>query len=352
MNSKKLQNFSFLALLLGATAVFLWMLSPYLMPVFWAIVIAIIFHPIYKWLVKITKGLKSISSAATILIAITVITVPLITVSGLVVKESLSIYQSVSNGITDKVVEDLIFRINGHLPGDVDVLFIEAKVRESATYIASVVGSSILQYSHVTFSFLIKLIITLYLLFFMFKYDKVILNKTLEYMPINEKHLKTLFDRFYNTTQAIMRGTITIAILQGTLGGLILWMVGIPAPVLWGVVMTVLSVIPAVGPSFVMIPSGIILILSGSVLPGILVICVGMALVALVDEFLRPILIGRQSKIPDAFVLLATLGGIATFGVSGFVIGPILAAFCLSLWKIFSEEYKENEKSKKIVKAG
>lgn len=343
MTSKQLQNSFFLVVLFGTTGVFLWMLGSYLLPVFWALVIAITFFPLYSWLLKILRS-RSIASVLTILITIAVIAIPLATVSGLVVRESFTIYQSVVSGVTDNMVEDLVEKINGRLPIDINIQQLENQVRQSAATLISAVASSLVQYSHFTLGFVAKIAITLYLLFFMFKYNRDLLKKTVEYLPMDEKYLRMLFERFISTTQAIMQGTMTIAVLQGTLGGLILWMVGIPAPALWGVVMTILSIIPAVGPSFVMIPSGIFLILSGSVWEGALVIGVGMALVALVDEFLRPILVGRKAKIPDAFVLLATIGGITTFGITGFIIGPVLAAFCLSLWAIFSEKYRGGEK--------
>lgn len=339
MTSTQLQNTFFLVVLFGATALFLWMLGSYLFPVFWAIVIAITFFPIYKWLLKLLGGRRNIASLLAVLITITAIIVPLITVSGLVLRESFSIYQSISSGVTDQTIAGTVNNLNGWLPIDADINYVENQVREYATATAEAITGSLVQYSQLTLEFMIKIAITLYLLFFMFKYNREILGKTVEYLPMDEKYLQMLFERFSSTTGAIMQGTMTIAILQGVIGGLVLWMAGIPAPALWGVVITILSIIPAAGPSFVMIPAGVILILSGSVWQGALVIGTGLTLVALVDDFLRPILVGRKAKIPDAFVLLATFGGLATFGITGFVIGPVVAAFCLSLWAIFSQKY-------------
>jgi predicted PurR-regulated permease PerM len=148
-----------------------------------------------------------------------------------------------------------------------------------------------------------------------------------------------LFERFTTTTRAVAKGTVAIAILQGALGGIAFAIAGVSAPTLWGVAMTFMAVIPAIGPGIIWLPAGIILLLTGSIWQGVFILIVGGLLVSLIDNLLRPILIGRETKMPDALILLATLGGLATFGISGFIVGPIIAAFFLSLWSIFEEKY-------------
>lgn len=340
MTSAQLQNVFFLAVLFCTTGLFLWMLGSYLFPVLWAVIITVVFYPVYAWLFRILKN-ESAASVLTIAVAALVIVVPIIFVGGLVIRESLGLYQSVQNGITDETMDGFIARIDSVLPVTIDWEQAEARAREGLAGLTAAITGSLLQYSQFTLGFVAKIGIMLYVLFFMFRYNTVLLDKAAAYLPMNEKYLKLLFERFASTTQAIAQGTLTIAILQGTIGALTLWLVGIGAPVLWGVVMTILSIIPAVGPSFVLVPAGVYLIVTGSLVQGIIVLGVGVVLIGLVDEFLRPLLVGRRAKIPDAIVLLATVGGLSTFGVTGFVIGPVIAAFCLSLWAIFSEKYKK-----------
>ena len=129
--------------------------------------------------------------------------------------------------------------------------------------------------------------------------------------------------------------------MQGAIGGVLFWALGIPAPVFWGTVMAVFSVLPAVGPALVWVPAAIILFGLGEIVKGIVVIAVGVIVIGLVDNVLRPILVGRDTEMPDYLVLLATLGGLAVFGISGFVIGPVIAAFFLVVWEMFAQEYAE-----------
>jgi predicted PurR-regulated permease PerM len=128
-------------------------------------------------------------------------------------------------------------------------------------------------------------------------------------------------------------------VVQGAIGGIAFAVLGIGAPVLWGVVMALLSIIPAVGPALVWVPAAIIMIASGRIVAGVALIVIGSVVIGLADNLLRPILVGRDTKMPDYLILLSTLGGLTAFGLAGIVIGPIIAAFFLSVWRMAEEEY-------------
>ena len=200
-------------------------------------------------------------------------------------------------------------------------------------------ASSLVVVGQTTFSLFVSIGIMLYLLFFFFRDGEKLQQTLIHYLPIGDAYEKRLFARFSDTSRAVVKGTLAIAALQGFLGGLTFWIVGISNPVLWGVAMAILSIVPALGPAIVWVPASVILLATGSIWEGVTIIIVGVLLVGLVDEFLRPILVGRGSKMPDAVTLLATVGGLSAFGISGFVVGPIIAAFFLSLWVMFGERY-------------
>jgi predicted PurR-regulated permease PerM len=124
------------------------------------------------------------------------------------------------------------------------------------------------------------------------------------------------------------------------LGGLIFWLLNIPAPVLWGVVMAFLSLLPAIGSALIWLPVAIYLLVTGAVWQGLILTAYGALVIGLVDNLLRPFLIGMDTKLPDYIVLIATLGGIAIFGLNGFVIGPVIAAMFVATWDIFSTPKK------------
>jgi predicted PurR-regulated permease PerM len=206
--------------------------------------------------------------------------------------------------------------------------------------LTQVVASSLVSFSQLTVTFLIKTAIMLYLLFFFLRDGAKLKSIILHYLPLGNGQENRLMDRFAETVQAVVKGTLAIAVIQGIIGGILFFSVGIANPVLWGVTMAVLSLIPLLGTAIIWIPAALVLIATGSVWSGIIILVVGAVVISTVDNFLRPILVGRGTKMPDALVLLATIGGLATFGVSGFIIGPIIAALFLSLWVFFEERYR------------
>ena len=145
-----------------------------------------------------------------------------------------------------------------------------------------------------------------------------------------------LFSRFADVVRATVKGGILVAIVQGALGGLAFWFLGIHAPLLWAVVMAFLSLLPAIGAALVWLPVAIYLLTSGGLWQGIGLIAYGVLVIGMVDNILRPFLVGKGTKLPDYVVLISTLGGIEVFGLNGFVIGPLIAAIFMVTWEIFS----------------
>ena len=138
--------------------------------------------------------------------------------------------------------------------------------------------------------------------------------------------------------------------VQGLLGGIFFALLGLDAPAFWGVMMTACSLIPLVGPTAIWLPTAIILLLTGAVTKGIILLVLGTFGIALVDNFLRPVLVGRETRIPDFIVLLSTLGGIGLFGLSGFVAGPAIAGLFLTVWEMFALEYSPADRTTKSLK--
>jgi predicted PurR-regulated permease PerM len=143
-------------------------------------------------------------------------------------------------------------------------------------------------------------------------------------------------EKFAIVIRATVKGNIIVAIVQGALGGLIFWFLNIHAALLWGMLMALLSLLPAVGSALVWLPVALYLLLSGSVWQGLVLMAYGALVIGLIDNLLRPILVGKDTRMPDYVVLISTLGGIVVFGINGFVIGPLIAAMFISVWDIFS----------------
>ncbi len=179
----------------------------------------------------------------------------------------------------------------------------------------------------------------LYLLFFFLRDGAQLLEQVIGALPIGDARERRLFHKFAEVSRATIKGTIVIGLVQGLLGGLIFWILGIEAAALWGVVMAVLSLLPAVGAALVWVPAAALLIATGRVGEGLLLLVFGTVIISLADNVLRPILVGRDTQMPDYVVLVTTLGGLALFGLSGVVIGPIIGALFLTVWEMFGQEY-------------
>jgi predicted PurR-regulated permease PerM len=163
----------------------------------------------------------------------------------------------------------------------------------------------------------------------------------LYYLPLKHDEEQMMLDRFISVTRATLKGTLIIGLLQGTLAGIGFWVVGIDSVVFWGTIMVVLSIIPVIGSSLIWIPAVILLAASGAFVKAIgLAVYCGL-IVGSLDNVLRPMLVGKDTKMHEMFILLGTLGGIGMFGIIGFIIGPIIAALFVTIWDLYGETFKD-----------
>jgi predicted PurR-regulated permease PerM len=343
-NFSRIQNTFFFGLLAIVTVVFVWLIKDFLMPVFWAIVLGIVFYPVHlKWL-KILRY-KSLASLVTLFTILIIVFVPLWIIGGLVVDESVRVYNQFSGFDIASSQTSLIERtavVLGYIePLNISESHIKEKLVVFAQATTSWLAGQAVVIGQATLSIVVSFFVMLYLLFFILKDGPSISARIKRVLPLGEDREQALITNVANITRSIFKGTLIIALIQGTIGGILFWIAGIEGALLWGVVMTLLSIIPAIGPGVVWFPAGIILLLTGSVWEGALILAGGIFLVSVIDNVLRPLLVGRGARIPDAIVLLATLGGLALFGIAGFIIGPIIAGLFLSLWRIFEVDYEK-----------
>jgi predicted PurR-regulated permease PerM len=188
---------------------------------------------------------------------------------------------------------------------------------------------------------MVDLCIVLYLLFFLLRDGDNLAARIRTAIPLQLDQQRELFRRFTTVIRATVKGNVVVAVVQGALGGLIFWFLGVHAPVLWAVVMAFLSLLPAVGCALVWLPVAIYFLVTGATWQGIVLIAYGVLVIGLVDNILRPILVGKDTRMPDYVVLISTLGGMAIFGLNGFVIGPVIAALFMAVWDIVAASRAE-----------
>ncbi len=346
MTSRSLQNAFFLSLLLLVTVSFFGLIQAFLQPIFWAAVLATIFHPLYERCERTLGGYSNIASVLTILLILIVVIAPLALTGSAVASEASQLYDRIAAGELDPKV--IIAWIERNLPLATDLLAqvglgpdelrteLSAAAITTSRYLATEavdIGQNAIRIGGLAF-------LMLYLLFFFLRDGTALLDVIVGAAPIGDVRERRLLNKFAEVSRATLKGTLVIGIVQGGIGGLLFWLLGIDAAMLWGMVMGILSLLPAVGAAIVWVPAAALLIATGEVLKGIILLVCGSVLIGLADNVLRPLLVGRDTQMPDYLILVSTLGGLSVFGLSGVVIGPVIAALFLAIWSMFVEEYE------------
>jgi predicted PurR-regulated permease PerM len=351
MRFNNFENRAFLTLVVITTVVFLWMVRGFLLPVFWAAVLAILFRPAFLSWRKVVRGQNALAAALTLVTVIFVVLIPTGLLVAALAQQAIHVYQRIVTGDLDieaplNWAREQLPTLTGFLEEyGVDVERTRESIETGVVAVSQWIGSQALAAGQNTLLFALYFGVMLYFLFFFIKDGSRIVERIIEVLPLGDERERRLFVKFAQAARATVKGTLVVSAVQGGLGGIMFAIVGIQAAVFWAVVMGILSLLPAVGASLVWIPAAIYFLATGAWGKAIFVVIFGAVVVGLVDNILRPILVGRETKMPDYLVLLATLGGLAMFGISGFVIGPIIAALFLVVWEIFSEEYSSLDSS-------
>ena len=342
-----IQNGAFLLLVAVTTIAFLFVVAAFLMPVFWAAVLATVFFPVQRRYVAKLAGRRSLAAIATLLTIIAVVVLPLALLGVAVTREALQLAEQMKSGEIDvrapvRYVQRLMPIATEYLDRfGVDLEGLLQRLSTTALAMSQIIAAGALAVGQDIVRITALFFVMLYILFFFLRDGRELANSLIRVLPLGDARERRLFAKFREVSRATLKGTLVVGIVQGAIGGILFWIVGIPAPVFWGAVMTIFSVLPAVGPALVWAPAAIIFLAIGAFVKAIVLIVGGVVVIGLVDNVLRPILVGRDAQLPDYVVLIATLGGIAVFGISGFVIGPLIAAFFLVVWEMFADEHAE-----------
>ncbi|UCF40173.1 MAG: AI-2E family transporter [Gemmatimonadota bacterium] len=338
---------NFLLLLVAAISLlFFVMIRRFAMDLLVAAIFAGLSHPLYRRLITLFRGREVAASLATLAIVLLVIVVPLIGFLGIVAAQAVEVSQSVAPWVErqidqpqelDRLLSGLPFwdRIQPYQDQ------IITKVGQFAGNVGTFLLSRLAAVTRGTAEFFFDLFVVLYAMFFFLKDGRLLLKKILYYMPLGPTEENQMVARFTSVARATIKGTLVIGIVQGTLGGLAFLVAGVPGWAFWGTIMAVLSIIPGVGTALVWIPGCIYLAATGEVMAAILLAIWSIAVVGTADNVLRPVLVGRDTKMPDLLVLVSTLGGLLLFGAVGIVIGPIVAALFVTVWDIYGEAFSE-----------
>lgn len=340
--------FFFLLLILVAVVVF-FIFQPFLTAMVAAAILATIFKSPYRKLVTWTGGMQTVSSLLTCLLVIAIIVTPVLTVVSLVAGEVNSIYQGVDeDGGLKKVLAGAIDQAST-LPIvgsfiNLANLNQEEVLNDLGRFGDNAVGLLQAAYRGVT-HFIFWIFIMFFTLFYFLIDGDRMMRRFMSLSPMRDKHDKLLIQKFTSISRATLKGSLVIGLIQGLIGGVAFWIAGVPSPALWGLVMVLFSLVPMVGPGIIWLPAGVILLVTGNVWQGVMVLAVGVGIISVIDNILRPKLVGQDTQMHPLLVFFATIGGIALFGIPGFIIGPIIVSLFLALSEIYSIEFRSQLKA-------
>jgi predicted PurR-regulated permease PerM len=341
----KLEQRSFLMLLILVTLLFLFLLKPFWGAIFWACIIGLLFYPLNRRFLKSWGQRPSLAALATLVVCVVICIVPAMFVLGSFLQEGAGLYQQLQSGDLD--LGNRIERIREAFPAaqlllerlNLDLNNVKEQLSGAALTASGYIAQNAVQFGQGILQYFVSLGLMLYMAFFMLRDGDRLVALLVRALPLGDERERLLFVKFAEVTRATIKGNLVVAVVQGTLGGIIFWVLGIPGAFLWGVVMTLLSLVPVVGAGLIWVPVSIYLFAIGEWGQGLILVGFGAGVIGLVDNILRPILVGRDTKLPDYIVLLSTLGGFVLFGINGFVVGPLIAALFVAFWGIFMRDF-------------
>lgn len=312
--------------------------------VFWSVILAILFAPLHRKLLERLPGRPTLAALCTLGLCLVVVILPLTAIALSLVREATAVYERLRSGQLDfgRYLQQVIAALPDwavHLLDRLDLTSVDelqSKLSTVAVQASQFLATQALSIGQNTLEFVVGFGLMLYLLFFLLRDGARLALRIGAATPLDEAHKRQLIGKFTTVIRATVKGNIVVAAAQGALGGLIFWALGIQGPVLWGVLMAFLSLLPAIGAGLIWAPVAVYFMATGALWQAALLTAFGVGVIGLVDNVLRPILVGKDTKMPDYIVLISTLGGMALFGLTGFVLGPVIAALFIASWDLFA----------------
>jgi len=353
-HTNELEYASFLILLAAVTIMLLVIAWPFATPLLWAALAAIMFQPLYKWSLRKTRGRRNLAASLSLLIIFFAVLMPALWVGTLVAQEALELVRGLQRNPID--LEATFNTIYASLPsvvqeaiddsGWTDISEVQARLQGILGESAGMLASQAVSIGSGALGFVLSFGVGLYVTYFLLRDGSRIGETLVHSAPVEREIADRLAERFLGIVRAVIKGSGVVGLVQGTLGAITMWIAGVPSALLLGVLMAILALIPAVGTALVWAPVGIWLLISGEIWQGVFVLGSGFIIISSADNVLRPILVGRDTGIPDWIILVTTLGGLSLAGFSGIVLGPLVAGLFLASWSILQEQRAEDEEAR------
>jgi predicted PurR-regulated permease PerM len=331
------------SLLLVAVSLALgWILLPFYGSILWGAIIALLFVPLYRALLARLGQRATPAALLTLGAVLLVVILPFALVTTALARQAVLVYQQLQSGelnplaylhaVFDKLPRWVTALLDRFGLSDFDTL--QQRLGAALAQGSRLIANQALSIGQNTFEFIAGLMITLYLAFFLVRDGAALTEAIRRALPLEEAHKAMLMEKFSTVIRATIKGNLLVAAIQGALGGLAFWALNISGALLWAVVMAFLSLLPAFGSALVWLPVATYCLINGALWQGIALIAWGVLVIGLIDNLLRPMLVGKDTRMPDYVVMITTLGGMVVFGLNGFVLGPVIAAMFIAAWEI------------------
>ncbi|MFN8258721.1 MAG: AI-2E family transporter [Bacteroidales bacterium] len=349
--SINLQEAFFFLLLILITISFFSVIRPFFVDIFLALVLSVLFRRPFNFFLNRFKGNKTRASIFSLVLVIFTIVVPVSFIGIMLSKEVSDGYSLFKNNWTDirYYVEHIPERLstNPEFKSAFESLDWD-KIAESVNKTLSLVTDFILNLIQKTFInvgfMIVHFFIILFLLYYIFIDGKELLKKVQYLIPIKDSEERELFDKIERVIDAIIFNTIMIGIIEGSYGGILFAILGVPSPFFWGMIITFLSIIPIIGANSVLVPMAIYQFILGNTITAIIILIFGAGAIVINQNLIKPRLDGNKSGMHPAIVFISSMGGLILFGVVGFIAGPIITALFIVTWELFGEKYRKSLK--------
>lgn len=342
----RIEDGSFLALVLIVSVAFALVVAPFFGAILWGLVLALMFGPVHKRILAAMPGRSNLAALLTLFVIILIVILPAAFLGSALIQEFLHVYGMVQSGQID--IAQLFERMTTALPdwaanwlrarGWTDIDTARRQMSETLSGSFSAIATHALQVGQGALNLVLMLGVMLYLTFFLIRDGEALAHRVVESIPLDPDRRRAVIRNFTVVTRATIKGSLIVAIVQGFVGGVTFALLGIEGALLWGTIMAIFSLIPAIGCGIVWLPVALYLFATGAVVKGIILVLAGAFVIGSIDNILRPILVGRDTRMPDYVVLISTLGGLQIFGFHGFIVGPVVAALFIGTWDIVTEQ--------------
>lgn len=349
----EIKQISFLLILAAVTIMAVVIAWPFATTLLWSALAAIMFQPLYRWSLRICRGRRNPAALLALTIILFAVLLPAIWIGTLVIAQALQLVNLIRANPIDLAawVETIYTALPAQLKDLVDdsgwtnIATVQTRVQEFLGESAGIIANQAISIGGGALGFVLSFGLGLYVTYFLLRDGSRIGETILHSAPVDREIADRLAERFLGIVRAVIKGSGVVGLVQGALGAITMFIAGVPSALLLGVLMAILALIPAVGTALVWAPVGVVMLLSGSVWEGVFVLASGFIVISSADNVLRPILVGRDTGIPDWIILVTTLGGLSIAGVSGIVIGPLVAGLFLASWSILQEQRAEDEEA-------